>query len=125
MRGTREPSGLDEACWQRIVARAAALARRGPKGDLRMFISAVAWILRTGAPWRDLAASYGRSGRVYRRFRRWAVAGRWGAPRGALTPRARRARVPLIGRTAGKTHAPAAGAPPRDGRPERPGPGPP
>src|SRR5688572_13617926 len=53
------------------------LARRGPTGDLRRFLEAVVWILRSGAPWRDLSTEFGDWRRVYRRYRRWAVAGRW------------------------------------------------
>ncbi len=43
----------------------------------RMFINAVFWILRTGAPWRDLPSSYGKWGTVYQRFRRWREKGIW------------------------------------------------
>ena len=43
--------------------------------DNRNFINAVFWILRTGAPWRDLPASYGKWGTVHQRFRRWRNAG--------------------------------------------------
>ena len=45
--------------------------------DNRNFINAVFWILRTGAPWRDLPASYGKWGTVHQRFRRWRNAGIW------------------------------------------------
>jgi transposase len=115
MRGSRDACGLDEACWQRLVARAAALARRGPRGDLRSFIAAVSWILRTGAPWRDLAARYGRWDRVCRRYRRWALAGRWESLGHALIPRPPRARLLLIDSTIVKAHAHAAGALRRSG----------
>ncbi|WP_291302270.1 IS5 family transposase [Desulfovibrio sp. MES5] len=39
--------------------------------DNRLFINAVFWILRTGAPWRDLPPEYGRWGTVHQRFIRW------------------------------------------------------
>ena len=45
--------------------------------DNRNFINAVFWVLRTGAPWRDLPPSYGKWGTVHQRFRRWRNAGIW------------------------------------------------
>ncbi|GAB4045564.1 hypothetical protein GCM10028774_66870 [Spirosoma jeollabukense] len=45
--------------------------------DNRLFINAVLWIARGGAPWRDLPERFGPWNSVYRRFRRWAKAGVW------------------------------------------------
>lgn len=45
--------------------------------DNRLFVNGVLWILRTGAPWRDLPERYGKWNSVYQRFRRWAKAGVW------------------------------------------------
>ena len=39
--------------------------------DNHKFINAVFWILRTGAPWRDLPPEYGKWGTVHQRFIRW------------------------------------------------------
>ena len=48
-----------------------------PPKDNRLFIDAVFWILRTGAPWRDLPPDLGNWNNVNRRFCRWRDAGIW------------------------------------------------
>lgn len=45
--------------------------------DNRLFINAILWIGRSGAPWRDLPERFGNWNSVYRRFRRWAIRGVW------------------------------------------------
>lgn len=45
--------------------------------DNRRFINGVFWILRTGAPWRDLPPSYGDWKNTQRRFCRWRDKGIW------------------------------------------------
>ena len=45
--------------------------------DNRSFINAVFWILRTGAPWRDLPPDYGDWKNTHRRFCRWRDKGIW------------------------------------------------
>ncbi len=49
----------------------------GRAKDNRRFINAVFWILRTGAPWRDLPISYGDWKNTHRRFCRWRDKGIW------------------------------------------------
>ena len=55
--------------------------RRGTWGgiakDNRKFVNAVLWIVRTGAPWRDLPPEYGGWSNTHRRFIRWRDAGVW------------------------------------------------
>jgi transposase len=46
--------------------------------DNRLFINAVLWIGKTGAPWRDLPERFGPWGSVWKRFDRWAKKGVWG-----------------------------------------------
>ena len=48
-----------------------------PCADNRLFLNAVFWILRTGAPWRDLPPDYGNWNSVYTRFKRWRDKGVW------------------------------------------------
>ena len=45
--------------------------------DNKLFLDAVLWIARTGAPWRDLPERFGPWNSVYQRFRRWAEKGTW------------------------------------------------
>jgi transposase len=49
----------------------------GNAKDNRQFINAVFWILRTGAPWRDLPPDMGGWSNTHRRFIRWRDKGIW------------------------------------------------
>ena len=68
---------LDDAQWQRIAP--LLPGKQGDPGrsgeDNRLFVEAVLWIVRTGAPWRDLPACLGKWSSVWKRFRRWALKG--------------------------------------------------
>ncbi len=51
---------------------------RGPKRtDDRRILNGIFYILRTGAPWRDLPGRYGPRTTVYNRYARWARRGIW------------------------------------------------
>ena len=45
-------------------------------GDRRV-LNGIFWVLRSGAPWRDLPARYGPAGTVSSRFYRWRASGVW------------------------------------------------
>jgi putative transposase len=45
--------------------------------DNRLFVDAVLFVLKTGIPWRDLPARFGKPNSVWRRFDRWCAAGVW------------------------------------------------
>ena len=101
---------LTRSQWTRLAPVVSA-ARRGPRGgNDRRFFEAVVWVLRTGAPWRDLPSGFGKWSTVYRRFRRWAVAGRWEHLRRSLAGNARPDVLLLIDSTIVKAHPHAAGA---------------
>jgi transposase len=48
-----------------------------PAVDHRRILNGMLWILRTGAPWRDLPERYGPWRTVASRFYRWQRAGIW------------------------------------------------
>jgi transposase len=51
---------------------------RGPKRkDDRKVLNGIFYILRTGAPWRDLPERYGPYTTVYNRYNRWDERGVW------------------------------------------------
>jgi transposase len=64
---------LTDAQWARIephcLGKPTDPGRTG--GDARLFLEAVLWIARTGAPWRDLPAAFGHWNTVFKRFRHW------------------------------------------------------
>ena len=70
---------LTDAQWARIEKFVAG--KEGDKGrhgeDNRLFVDAVLWIARTGAPWRDLPPELGNWNSQFQRFRRWARKGVW------------------------------------------------
>jgi transposase len=55
------------------------LIHRGgrPPRNHRRVLDAVFWLMRTGAPWRDLPEEFGNWNSIFRQFRRWADSGVW------------------------------------------------
>jgi transposase len=70
---------ITDEVWAKIEAHLPG--QRGQWGgiaeDNRRFINAVFWVLRTGAPWRDLPPDYGDWNNTHRRFSRWRDNGTW------------------------------------------------
>jgi putative transposase len=70
---------LTNAQWRRIEP--LIPGKEGDRGrhgeDNRLFLDAVLWLVRAGAPWRDLPAEFGNWNSVFQRFRRWAKKGVW------------------------------------------------
>lgn len=69
---------IDEQ-WERIApllpAQKPKIGR--PNHDHRQTINGIIWVLKSGAPWRDLPERYGKVGTVSSRFYRWVTAGIW------------------------------------------------
>lgn len=72
---------LSDAQWERIEpllpGKPGDPGRRAKNN--RLFIEAVLWVLRTGAPWRDLPRELGNWHTTFVRFQRWTRANRWDA----------------------------------------------
>jgi transposase len=70
---------LTDAQWERLEPLLPPQrARTGrPAHDHRTVLNGILWMLRAGAPWRDLPERYGSWTTVYSRFRRWRDAGIW------------------------------------------------
>ncbi len=70
---------LTDEEWNRIESMVPG--RPGDPGgrgnDNRLFVNAVIWVMRTGAPWRDLPERFGNWNSVFVRFNRWAKSGVW------------------------------------------------
>ena len=70
---------LEDRVWERMAphlpGKAGDPGRSG--ADNRLFVEAVLWLARTGAPWRDLPAIFGSWNSNFVRFSRWSKAGVW------------------------------------------------
>ena len=75
----RHRHAISDADWDRI--KGLLPGQPGQHGkvakDNRLFIDAVLWIAKTGAPWRDLPERFGHWNSAWRRFDRWAKKGVW------------------------------------------------
>lgn len=71
---------LSDEQWQQLAP--LLPAQQPPTGrpakDHRTIINGILWVLRTGAPWRDLPERYGSWRTVASRFYRWRKEGLWG-----------------------------------------------
>src|SRR5436305_5412923 len=111
---------ISDTDWGRI--KGLLTGRPGQHGgvaqDNRLFIDAVVYVGRTGIPWADLPARFGNWNSVWRRFDRWAKAGRRDPILAAL--REPDLDLLILDSTAVRAHPCAAGAK-KMGRLRRPG----
>ena len=70
---------LTDEQWDRVSGLLPAERGRKarPAKDNRVMVNGMVWVLRTGAPWRDLPQQYGPWSSVYTRFSRWTRQGVW------------------------------------------------
>jgi len=67
---------FDDVLWRKLDTLLPTRITGGrPPKDNRLFIEAVCWVIRTGAPWRDLPREYGSWKTVYNRYNRWCKTG--------------------------------------------------
>ncbi len=68
---------LRDEQWRRIEPLLPSQHRTGgrPAKPHRPIVEAMIWVLRTGAPWRELPPAYGPWQSVYTRFSRWSKTG--------------------------------------------------
>jgi|SRR5262249_12509509 len=64
--------------WATIRPMLPNKARGVPRVDDRRILNGIFWVLRSGAPWRDLPSAFGPYTTCYNRFVRWRRAGVWG-----------------------------------------------
>ena len=93
-----------------IIAPLLPAPGRGPKRkDDRMVLDGIFYILRTGAPWRDLPERYGPRTTIYNRYNRWGERGVWYAIFEALALECEEALV-FVDASIVKAHRAAAGS---------------
>ena len=68
---------LSDYEWTAIQPMLPNKPRGIPRVDDRRVLNGIFWILRSGAPWRDLPETYGPRTTCYNRFVRWRRAGVW------------------------------------------------
>jgi transposase len=78
---------LSDSEWSVIDAMLPNKPRGVHRVDDRRVLNGIFWILRSGAPWRDLPAIYGPRTTCYNRFVRWRRAGIWESIMKALAAR--------------------------------------
>ncbi len=78
---------LTDLEWSIIQPVLPAKSRGVPRVDDRRVLNGIFWVLRSGAPWRDLPDCYGPYTTCYNRFNRWRKAGIWDDILAAMTDR--------------------------------------
>jgi transposase len=75
---------LTDGEWAAIKPMLPNKPRGVPRVNDRRVLNGIFWVLRSGAPWRDLPDAFGPYTTCYNRFVRWRRAGVWAAIMNAL-----------------------------------------
>jgi transposase len=100
---------LSDEEWAVIAPLLPEQGRGAKRGDDRKVLNGIFYILRTGAPWRDLPERYGPRTTVYNRYVRWGRKGVWKAVFDALAQEAEDSLI-FIDSSIVKAHRAAAGS---------------
>lgn len=66
---------LTDEQWEKLRPYLPVSSKGRPFDNLRNTVNGMLWIMRTGAPWRDLPPEYGNWNTVYKCFAKWEVDG--------------------------------------------------
>lgn len=117
---------LSDEQWKRLEPLLPAQKPQTGRPNLghRQIINGILWVLRTGAPWRDMPERYGSWSTVASRFYRWREAGIWEQIWAQLQSEADEQdkidwEIHLLDGTVVRAHQHAAGAKKRMPRPKR------
>jgi len=94
---------LSDDEWATIRPMLPSKTRGVPRVDDRRVLNGIFWVLRSGAPWRDLPSSFGPYTTCYNRFVRWRRAGVWSQIMDALAA-AHEAAVQMIDTSIVRVH---------------------
>lgn len=89
--------------WRVIAPLLPNKPRGVPRVDDRRVLNGIFWVLRSGAPWRDLPARFGPRTTRYNRFVRWRKAGVWDQMIDAITA-AHHGDIQMIDSTSVRAH---------------------
>ena len=89
--------------WAAIKPMLPNKPRGVPRANDRRVLNGIIWVLRSGAPWRDLPEDFGPHTTCYNRFVRWRRAAVWGRITDALA-RAHDASVQMIDTSIVRVH---------------------
>src|SRR5215831_12702032 len=95
--------------WRVIAPLLPNKPRGVPCVDDRRVLNGIFWVLRSGAPWRDLPERFGPRTTCYNRFVRWRKAGVWDRTMDAITA-AHHGDIQMIDSTSVRAHQQAATA---------------